>query len=103
MVEKKLKSRKDKSCPFFFYVQSDKNTFFKIARFRKSKASCYHIPMLLHFIINLIILLLQKIDSILWVEVLPTNNSIEPLFRINKKHSYEPESIKEKEDDESSS
>ena len=36
-VEKKLSSRKDKFCPFFFDIQSDKNPFFEVFKVSKTK------------------------------------------------------------------
>ena len=36
-VEEKLSSRKDKFCPFFFDVQSDKNPFFEVFKVSKTK------------------------------------------------------------------
>ena len=36
-VEEKLRSRKDEICPFFFDIESDKNSFFEVFKVPKSK------------------------------------------------------------------
>ena len=36
-VEEKIRSRKDKFCPFFFDVQRDKNPFFEVFKVPKNK------------------------------------------------------------------